>query len=216
MFWINSEKNQMQNWEWLCFMEKRVMYSLDKSENCDFWRYWKGTFSIFETAESRAHLFSLPLPVLHFIQTYPWGRPSLFVLRVLLVVTDIDVIGLGGKAAVMWTVCPFRSPLELTKGGFFWSFLRFAIQSASLNSSMGNPFLPFKALWRGVGENLCPVSWVPRSLLHSEPLCRPWTTDSGHPRPCWLFHLLGLPLLSPKSCNYPGLQLSVGTVANFL
>lgn len=133
------KKNRMQNPEWLCFMKKRVMYSLDKSENCDFWRYWKGTFSVFETAESRSHLFSLPLPMLHFIQTYPSCRPSLFVHRMLLLVTEIDMIGLGGKAAVMWTVWPFQSPLELTRGGFLWSFLRFAIESASLNISMGKP-----------------------------------------------------------------------------
>lgn len=104
---------------------------------------------------------------------------------------------LGRESHCFVNAWPFRSPLELTKGegGFLWSFLRFAIEAASLNSSGKTPFHPLKPCEEGESGSCFMSS---RSLLHSEPLCRPSTTDSV-PRPCWLFHLLGLPFA--KSCD---------------
>lgn len=128
---------ERQNTEWLCFMEEHVMYSLDKSENCDFWTYWNGTFSVFETTQNRTHLFSL----------------SLYQCFILYRLTHTINLCQQNASAGLWSWCdrlgreshcfvnawPFRSPLELTRGGFLWSFLRFAIEAASLNSSMGKP-----------------------------------------------------------------------------
>ena len=127
---------ERQNPEWFCFVEKHVMYSLDESENRDFWRYWKGTFSVSETTQNRTHLFSLSL--------YQWVILYRLIHSINLLCQQNASAGLwswrdrlGRESRCFMNVWPFRSPLELTRGGFLWSFLRFAIEAASLNSSMG-------------------------------------------------------------------------------